>query len=150
MSDINLIAKEAANFNDFVKQFYIEYSNFPKTVESKQWLKNIYTGKTKMESVTTNVNENCGCGGAKTTNPYSLSEFVVNEGRNIQKIQKDYNDTVLKLKSTLEKYKEAKGTPNEKKWIDELKKLTVLKKKYQSELDKGVQSLYKDAEYEGE
>jgi hypothetical protein len=56
----------------------------------------------------------------------------------------------LKLKSTLEKYKEAKGTPNEKKWIDELKKLTVLKKKYQSELDKGVQDLYKDAEYEGE
>jgi hypothetical protein len=150
MSDINLIAKEAANFNDFVKQFYIEYSNFPKTVESTQWLKDIYTGKTKMESVTTNVNENCGCGGAKTTNPYSLSEFVVNEGRNIQKIQKDYNDTVLKLKSTLEKYKEAKGTPNEKKWVDELKKLTVLKKKYQSELDKGVQDLYKDAEYEGE
>jgi hypothetical protein len=79
MSDINLIAKEAANFNDFVKQFYIEYSNFPKTVESTQWLKDIYTGKTKMESVTTNVNENCGCGGAKTTNPYSLSEFVIKE-----------------------------------------------------------------------
>jgi hypothetical protein len=102
--------------------------------------------KTKTES----VNENCGCGGVKTSNPYSLSEFVINEGRNIQKIQKDYNDTVLKLKSTLEKYKEAKGTPNEKKWVDELKKLTVLKKKYQSELDKGVQDLYKDAEYEGE
>jgi hypothetical protein len=92
----------------------------------------------------------CGCGSVKTSNPYSLSEFVIKESRNIQKIQKDYNDTVLKLKSTLEKYKEAKGTPNEKKWIDELKKLTVLKKKYQSELDKGVQSLYKDAEYEGE
>ena len=92
----------------------------------------------------------CGCGGVNPSNPYSLSEFVVKEARNIQKIQKDYNDTVLKLKSTLEKYKEAKGTPNEKKWIDELKKLTVLKKKYQSELDKGVQSLYKDAEYEGE
>jgi hypothetical protein len=92
----------------------------------------------------------CGCGSVKTSNPYSLSEFVIKESRNIQKIQKDYNDTVLKLKSTLEKYKEAKGTPNEKKWVDELKKLTVLKKKYQSELDKGVQSLYKDAEYEGE
>jgi hypothetical protein len=104
--------------------------------------------KTKTESV--NENTGCGCGGVKTSNPYSLSEFVINEGRNIQKIQKDYNDTVLKLKSTLEKYKEAKGTPNEKKWVDELKKLTVLKKKYQSELDKGVQDLYKDAEYEGE
>jgi hypothetical protein len=79
MSDINLIAKEAANFKDFVKQFYIEYSNFPKTVESTQWLKDIYTGKTKMESVTTNVNENCGCGGVKTSNPYSLSEFVIKE-----------------------------------------------------------------------
>jgi hypothetical protein len=31
--------------------------------------------KTKTES----VNENCGCGGAKTTNPYSLSEFVIKE-----------------------------------------------------------------------
>jgi hypothetical protein len=31
--------------------------------------------KTKTES----VNENCGCGGVKTSNPYSLSEFVIKE-----------------------------------------------------------------------
>jgi hypothetical protein len=73
----------------------------------------------------------------------------VNEGRNIQKIQKDFNDVVLKLRDTLEKYKSAKGTSEEKKWVEELKKLTALKKKFQAELDKGVQSLYADAEYDG-
>jgi hypothetical protein len=34
-----------------------------------------YYSKTKTES----VNENCGCGGVKKSNPYSLSEFVIKE-----------------------------------------------------------------------
>jgi hypothetical protein len=102
--------------------------------------------KTKTES----VNENCGCGSVKTSNPYSLSEFVITEKRTVQKIQKDYANVVEKMKVVLDKYKSSKGTPQEKKWVDELKKLTAMKKKYQAELDMSVQSLYADAEYEGE
>lgn len=88
-------------------------------------------------------------GGPAMGSVTALKNESVNEGRNIQKIQKDFNDVVLKLRDILEKYKSAKGTSEEKKWVEELKKLTALKKKYQAELDKGVQSLYADAEYDG-
>jgi hypothetical protein len=51
MSDIDIIAKEAKDFKDFVKQFYAEYTNFPKNKESLKWLEDIYKGRTKMEGL---------------------------------------------------------------------------------------------------
>jgi hypothetical protein len=51
MSDIDIIANEATDFKDFVKQFYIEYSDFPKNRESLKWLEDIYKGRTKMEGL---------------------------------------------------------------------------------------------------
>jgi hypothetical protein len=51
MSDIDIIAKEATDFKDFVKQFYAEYSDFPKNKESLKWLEDIYKGRTKMEGL---------------------------------------------------------------------------------------------------
>jgi hypothetical protein len=91
-------------------------------------------------------------GEIKTSN--ELKSFLgksneVSEGISITKIQKDLTDVVSDIKIALDKYKSVKGTADEKKWVDELKKLNVLKKKYQSELDKGVQSLYADAEFDG-
>jgi hypothetical protein len=51
MSDIDIIANEAKDFKDFVKQFYVEYTNFPKNKESLKWLEDIYKGRTKMEGL---------------------------------------------------------------------------------------------------
>jgi hypothetical protein len=51
MSDIDIIANEAKDFKDFVKQFYAEYTNFPKNKESLKWLEDIYKGRTKMEGL---------------------------------------------------------------------------------------------------
>jgi hypothetical protein len=70
----------------------------------------------------------------------------VNEGRAIKSIQNDLDKTVVAIESEIASYKATKGTPQEKKHIDNLKKLHPIKKKLQSELDMVVSGLYRDAE----
>ena len=42
MSDVDLMAKEAASFKEFVKEFYKEFRDFPKTREAMKWLEDTY------------------------------------------------------------------------------------------------------------
>ena len=70
----------------------------------------------------------------------------VNEGRGIKSIQKDLDKTITAIESEIASYKETKGTPQEKKHIDNLKKLHPIKKKLEAELDGVVSGLYRDAE----
>lgn len=51
MSDIDIIAQEAKDFKDFVKEFYKEYTDFAKTKESLKWLEGIYKNRSKMEGL---------------------------------------------------------------------------------------------------
>jgi hypothetical protein len=51
MSDIDILAQEAPNFNEFVKSFFADYKDFPKTKDSLKWLEDIYKGRTKMEGL---------------------------------------------------------------------------------------------------
>jgi len=76
---------------------------------------------------------------------FKLNESV-NEGRGIKSIQKDLDKTITAIESEIASYKETKGTPKEKKHIDNLKKLHPIKKKLEAELDGVVSGLYRDAE----
>jgi hypothetical protein len=71
---------------------------------------------------------------------------VVNEGRELKSIQSDLNKTIVAIQSEISSYKATKGTPQEKKHVDNLKKLHPIKKKLESELESVVSGLYKDAE----
>ena len=73
-------------------------------------------------------------------------ESVVNEGRELKSIQSDLNKTIVAIQSEISSYKATKGTPQEKKHVDNLKKLHPIKKKLESELEMAVSGLYKDAE----
>ena len=70
----------------------------------------------------------------------------INEGRGIKSIQNDLNKTIAALESEISDYKSTKGTPQEKKHIDNLKKLHPIKKKLEAELEMAVSGLYRDAE----
>jgi hypothetical protein len=70
----------------------------------------------------------------------------VNEGRGVKAIQSDFNKTVAAIETELLHYKKTKGTPQEKKHVDNLKKLHPIKKKLEAELESAVSGLYKDAE----
>ena len=75
-----------------------------------------------------------------------VREVMLGEGRGIKSIQNDLDKTVTAIESEIASYKATKGTPQEKKHIDNLKKLHPIKKKLQSELDMTVSGLYRDAE----
>jgi hypothetical protein len=75
-----------------------------------------------------------------------VREAMLGEGRGIKSIQNDLDKTVIAIESEIASYKATKGTPQEKKHIDNLKKLHPIKKKLQSELDMAVSGLYRDAE----
>lgn len=87
-SEIDIMAKEAKTFRDFVKEFYKEYPKLPKDKDSIKWLEGIY--KSSVDEVVDdkgnervalalpqtkeeNVNEDCGC------NRSTLSEGVAKE-----------------------------------------------------------------------
>jgi ribosomal protein L21E len=48
--EIDIMAKEARNFNEFVKQFYKEFRDFPKDKDTLKWLKSLYDGRSVDES----------------------------------------------------------------------------------------------------
>ena len=75
-----------------------------------------------------------------------VREAMLGEGRGIKSIQNDLDKIVVAIESEIASYKATKGTPQEKKHIDNLKKLHPIKKKLQSELDMAVSGLYRDAE----
>ena len=77
---------------------------------------------------------------------YNLDNKSVNEGRAIKSIQSDLDKTIIAIEAEISSYKATKGTPQEKKHVDNLKKLHPIKKKLQSELDMVVSGLYRDAE----
>jgi hypothetical protein len=54
MSNIDIIAQEANDFKDFVKEFYKEYKDFPKDKDTIKWLKGVYDNRSTAESI---VNE---------------------------------------------------------------------------------------------
>jgi hypothetical protein len=70
----------------------------------------------------------------------------INEGRGVKAIQSDFNKTVAAIETELLHYKKTKGTPEEKKHVDNLKKLHPIKKKLEAELESAVSGLYRDAE----
>jgi hypothetical protein len=78
--------------------------------------------------------------------PDMIKYESINEGRGVKAIQSDFNKTVAAIETELLHYKKTKGTPQEKKHIDNLKKLHPIKKKLESELESAVSGLYKDAE----
>jgi hypothetical protein len=49
MSNIDLMANEAKNFKDFVRQFYAEYKDFPKDKATGIWLKDIYDNRSGLD-----------------------------------------------------------------------------------------------------
>jgi hypothetical protein len=78
--------------------------------------------------------------------PDMIKYESVNEDRELKSIQSDLNKTIVAIQSEISSYKATKGTPQEKKHIDNLKKLHPIKKKLESELESAVSGLYKDAE----
>jgi hypothetical protein len=78
--------------------------------------------------------------------PDMIKYESVNEGRGVKSIQSDFNKTVAAIETELLHYKKTKGTPQEKKHVDNLKKLHPIKKKLEAELESAVSGLYRDAE----
>jgi hypothetical protein len=78
--------------------------------------------------------------------PDMIKYESVNEGRELKSIQSDLNKTIVAIQSEISSYKATKGTPQEKKHVDNLKKLHPIKKKLESELESVVSGLYRDAE----
>ena len=75
-----------------------------------------------------------------------VREAMLGEGRELKSIQSDLNKTIVAIQSEISSYKATKGTPQEKKHIDNLKKLHPIKKKLEAELERAVSGLYRDAE----
>jgi len=50
-SEIDIMAKAARNFNEFVKEFYKDFRDFPKDKDTLKWLKSLYDGRSAFESV---------------------------------------------------------------------------------------------------
>lgn len=76
------------------------------------------------------------------------NESVVNEGRSVNAIQKELDKVLSAIQSALSQYKAHKGTENEKKHVENLKKLTKLRKDLEDEMDTSVSKLYQDAEFD--
>ena len=49
--EIDIMAQNASNFREFAKDFYKEYKDFPKDKDTLKWLKSLYDGRSKDESV---------------------------------------------------------------------------------------------------
>ncbi len=81
---------------------------------------------------------------------HELGEGKIDEARGVNAISNDIQKVVNSIESELQLYKKAKGTPNEKKHIENLKKLGAKKKELAAELDKKIAGMHKDAEYQGE
>ena len=80
---------------------------------------------------------------------YGILESRVNEAKSITKIQKEWAKVTAMMKDTVDKWKAAEGQEKED-LKDELKTLTISKKKLEAELDAAVGLKDADAELVGE
>jgi hypothetical protein len=78
--------------------------------------------------------------------PDKIKEMVLAELRSVRAIQMDYTDVINSIQKHLDAYKKSKGTPEESEHVQQLKSLSIQKKKLTDELDAKVKGLYKDAE----
>jgi hypothetical protein len=78
--------------------------------------------------------------------PDKIKEMVLAELRSVRAIQTDYAKVLDAMEKQLSAYKQSKGTPSEKQHIQQLKTLTIQKKKLSAELDAKVSGMWKDAE----
>jgi hypothetical protein len=78
--------------------------------------------------------------------PDKIKEIVLSELRSVRAIQMDYTDVINSIQKHLDAYKKFKGTPEESEHVQQLKSLSIQKKKLTDELDAKVKGLYKDAE----
>ena len=72
-------------------------------------------------------------------------ESVVNEGRSINKIQKEWSDTTTKMQQKAGEWKVAEGD-RKSELLDEMKALTAKKRELEAELDAAVAGKDKDLE----
>ena len=70
----------------------------------------------------------------------------VNEGRGVKSLAKELFAVAEQIQGYVEIYKKKKGTPDEKKIVEKLKKLNAEKKELEKRMDTEVSSLYRDAE----
>jgi hypothetical protein len=75
-----------------------------------------------------------------------IKEFVIKEARGLKTIHKEYGEVVDEIQKQLELYKQSKGTPQEKQYVQKLKQLNDKKKALATELDQKISGIYKDAE----
>jgi len=78
-SEIDIMAREARDFKDFVKEFYKEYKEFPQDRETIKWLKSLYDGRSRDESITEGAK-------FKITNTISKKDWA--------KTHKDYKSVI--------------------------------------------------------
>jgi hypothetical protein len=83
---------------------------------------------------------------AKNTKyPNAIDESIVNEGRSINKIQKEWSDTTTKMQQKAGEWKVAEGD-RKSELLDEMKALTAKKRELEAELDAAVAGKDKDLE----
>jgi len=75
----------------------------------------------------------------------TVTESVVNEGRSINKIQKEWSDTTTKMQQKAGEWKVAEGD-RKSELLDEMKALTAKKRELEAELDAAVAGKDKDLE----
>ena len=75
----------------------------------------------------------------------NVSESVVNEGRSINKIQKEWSETTTKMQQKAGDWKVAEGD-RKSELLDEMKALTAKKRELEAELDAAVAGKDKDLE----
>lgn len=75
----------------------------------------------------------------------NMSESVVNEGRSINKIQKEWSETTTKMQQKAGEWKVAEGD-RKAELLDEMKALTAKKRALEAELDAAVAGKDKDLE----
>jgi hypothetical protein len=78
--------------------------------------------------------------------PEKLKELIIREARGLKTIHKEYGKIVDQIQKELESYKQSKGTPQEKQYVQKLKQLNDKKKALAAELDQKISGIYKDAE----
>jgi hypothetical protein len=77
---------------------------------------------------------------------FSRKDESVNEGRGVKSLAKELFAVAEQIQGYVEVYKKKKGTPDEKKIVDILKKLNAEKKELEKRMEAEVTSLYRDAE----
>ena len=102
MSDIDIIAGEAASFKEFVKEFYKEYKDFPKTREAMKWLEDTY--KNVNESTDSNGLERVADGLPQTMEE-SINELTMDSAGVKEFLRALYRNTSLIKKMGFSNFK---------------------------------------------